>query len=70
MIRLDHEAAHKLVEAIPIVCAENRPMDPGHLLPKGTDVWLNTAEKARKADGANGMNATLNSALSLKVLGG
>ena len=58
----------ELAEPVPIVYAENDPLDLGRLLPNGTDIWLNAASKTRKAFGANGMRPVLIGMPSLSVL--
>ena len=70
MIWQVQEVGRELAEPVPIVYAENHPMDLGRLLPDGTDISLNATEQTRDLFGANGMRAALNGMPCLRVLDG
>ncbi len=53
-----------------VVFLENYDMEIGHMLTRGSDVWLNNPRRPKEASGTSGMKAAMNGVLNLSILDG
>ncbi len=53
-----------------VVFLENYDMEIGHMLTRGSDIWLNNPRRPKEASGTSGMKASMNGVLNLSILDG